>query len=126
METALWTRLLGLNQTQEIAWVTRVQSTSLPALTLQKVTPDRAYTMTGAGSLRGETVQVDIWGRSFTEAAGIRDALVAEMEQPATVASIEFSPSFLTSERQSAENVAGIGTVSRISLDFVVWWQAAT
>lgn len=125
MEAALRTRLLGLNPTQEISWVTRAQSINLPALTLQKVTPDRAYTMTGAGDLRGETVQIDIWGRSFSEVVGIRDSVIVEMEKTATADSIAFSPSFLTSERQSAEEVDGVGTVSRISIDFVVWWQPA-
>ena len=126
MEVALRTRLLGLSPTQKVSWVTRAQSASLPGLTLQKVTPDRAYTMTGAGDLRGETVQIDIWGRSFSEVVGIRDSVIVEMEKTATADSIAFRPSFLTSERHSAEDVAGIGTVSRISLDFVVWWQPAT
>ncbi len=126
MEAALRSRLLGLNLTNEVTWGMRVQGTPLPAITLIKVTPDRGYTMSGASGYHGESVQIDIWAPSYQIATAIRDAAVPMLEQPASIDGIMFDPAFLTAERAGTEAVSGVGNVSRISTDFLVWWQPAT
>ena len=128
MEVALRTRLLadsGVSAlVSQISWLTRPQGAALPGITMQKIVSDRGYTMAGPGGFHGELVQFDIWASSFLAALAIRDAVIAAMESTATASGVTFSPSFLRSERQTAEDVPGVGTVSRISLDFTVWWKS--
>ncbi|QQN73952.1 DUF3168 domain-containing protein [Croceicoccus sp. YJ47] len=127
MEAALRARLLadaGLSAlVQKISWLVRAQSSALPAITLQKVTLDRGYTYDGASGFRGETVQFDIWSNDDEMLLQIRGALTAALEKSAVAGGVTFSPSFLNSERQTVEDVAGVGAVFRISLDAIVWWQ---
>ena len=127
MEAALRAYLLadgGLSAlVQKIAWFERPQGSALPVIVLQKVTIDRGYTFAGPDGLHGESVQFDIWGLSAGAVLTIRDALIAVLETPGAQGGVQFSGSFLNSERQTVEDVAGVGSVFRVSLDAVVWWE---
>lgn len=127
MEAALRARLLadgGVSAlVQRISWLLRPQGSALPAITLQKFSSDRGYTTVGAGDYQSEGVQADIWAQTFGSGIAIRNAVVDEMERSATASGITFSPSFLDSERQLIEDVAG-SSIFRFSLDFSVWWSS--
>lgn len=128
MEAALRALLLadsGVSAlTQQISWIKRPEGTWLPALTLQKATIDRGYTSEGPDGYHGEVVQIDIWGMSFGALVAIRDAVIAALEKPGQASGVSFSMTFVNSERQTVEDVPGVGAVSRISLDADVWWNA--
>lgn len=127
MEAALRARLLansGLSAlVQKIAWFERPKGSALPAITLQKITIDRGYTFEGPDGYHGEGVQFDIWGLSAAAVLPIRDALIAVLETPGTQSGVRFTTAFLNSERQTVEDVAGVGAVFRVSLDADVWWS---
>src|SRR3546814_3760437 len=74
-----------------VYWIDRPQSASaLPAIVLQKVSPGRTYTTKGATTLQGTRVQFDLFGLDYRDIAPLYEALLAEMEQPETVAGINF------------------------------------
>ncbi|KFG90734.1 hypothetical protein BV98_001446 [Sphingobium herbicidovorans NBRC 16415] len=103
--------------------VSRVQGEALPALTLTKVAPGRAYTFSGADGTHGTLMQFDAWALSAAAAKAVATALTAILETPATSGGTIFGMSFLQSERDGHEDVPGVGTVFRVSADFLIWWQ---
>jgi len=128
MEADLITRLLadsGLSALvgNRVNPVSRVQGEGLPALTLMTVSPGRAYTFAGADRARGTLMQFDAWAIRVAQAKAVIAALTGILETPATVGGTVFDMSFLQSERDGHEDVPGIGTVFRISADFLIWWQ---
>lgn len=127
MEAALRALLLansGLSAlVQKVAWFERPQGSALPAILMQKATIDRGYTMDGPDGYHGETVQFDIWAKPGLTVLQIRDALLAVLESGGIRGGVQFTTAFLNSERQTAEDVAGVGSVFRVSLDAVVWWE---
>src|SRR3546814_6493693 len=91
-------------------WSSDVCSSDLPAIVLQKVSPGRTYTTKGATTLQGTRVQFDLFGLDYRDIAPLYEALLAEMEQPETVAGINFGMAFLDSQRDyPPEDVNGIG-----------------
>src|SRR3546814_8767641 len=102
-----------------VYWIDRPQSASaLPAIVLQKVSPGRTYTTKGATTLQGTRVKFDLFGLDYRDIAPLYEALLAEMEQPETVAGINFGMAFLDSQRDSPpEDVKGIGPAYSISAD---------
>src|SRR3546814_9756683 len=68
----------------------------------------------------------DLFGLDYRDIAPLYEALLAEMEQPETVAGINFGMAFLDSQRDyPPEDVNGIGPVYRISADMMCWWHPA-
>src|SRR3546814_5104999 len=63
------------------------------------VGPGRTYTTKGATALQGTAVQFDLFGLDYRDIAPLYEALLAEMEQPETVAGINFGMAFLDSQR---------------------------
>src|SRR3546814_9701994 len=89
-----------------VYWIDRPQSASaLPAIVLQKVSPGRTYTTKGATTLQGTRVQFDLFGLDYRDIAPLYEALLAEMEQPETVAGINRSEEH-TSELQSLMRIS--------------------
>ncbi|OYW87302.1 MAG: hypothetical protein B7Z20_05420 [Sphingobium sp. 32-64-5] len=130
MEADLIVRLLadsGLSALvgNRITLLERPQGESFPAVTLFRVSPGRSYTFSGASGSHGTLMQFDIWGLTPLSVAQVMTALTAALEQPATVGGTMFEMSFLQSERDSSEDVPGLGTVARKSADFLIWWQPA-
>src|SRR3546814_13274597 len=84
-----------------VVWIDRPQSASArPAIVLRKVSPGRTYTTKGATTLQGTRVQFDLFGLDYRDIAPLYEALLAEMEQPETVAGINFGMAFLDSQRE--------------------------
>ena len=130
MEPDLVARLLsdgGLSALvgNRINYLTRVQGELLDAITITQVSPGRAYTASGPDGTHGTRVQFDIWSLRAANAVAIFGALCAAIEQPAAVGATVFQMSFLQSRRDTAEDVPGVGTVVRISADFLIWWNPA-
>jgi hypothetical protein len=131
MEEALIARLLAAAPLtalvgNRINWGLRVQGEPLPALTLANVSPGRSYTYKGAAGLSGPRVQFDGYAADFLTAKAIARALIAALEQPATVAGISFAPAFLDAERgPDTEELGGGLRVERVSLDFFIWFSPA-
>src|SRR3546814_13260667 len=98
-----------------VYWIDRPQSASaLPAIVLQKVSPGRTYPTKGATTLQGTRVQFDLSGLDYRDIAQLYEALLAEMEQPETIAGINCGMAVLDSQRDfPAEDVSGISRISR-------------
>src|SRR3546814_10766144 len=93
-----------------VYWIDRPQSASaLPAIVLQKVSPGRTYTTKGATTLQGTRVQFDLFGLDYRDIAPLYEALLAEMEQPETVAGINFGMA------RSEETTSELQSLMRIS-----------
>lgn len=130
MEANLIARLLADSSLtaqlgNRITPISRVQSEALPAMTLMKVSPGRAYTFGGANGTSGTLVQFDIWAKTAEQAKAVFTALLAVLETPAAVGATQFGMSFLQSERDGHEEVPGVGIIIRKSADFLIWWHAA-
>src|SRR3546814_1154399 len=93
-------------------WSSDVCSSDLPAIVLQKVSPGRTYTTKGATTLQGTRVQFDLFGLDYRDIAPLYEALLAEMEQPETVAGITFGMAFLD---RSEEHTSELQSLMRIS-----------
>ncbi|OYW85666.1 MAG: hypothetical protein B7Z20_08665 [Sphingobium sp. 32-64-5] len=66
------------------------------------------------------------YAADFLTAKAIARALIAALEQPATVAGISFAPAFLDAERgPDTEDLGGGARVERVSLDFFIWFSPA-
>lgn len=107
----------------KISWGQRQAGNSLPAIVLTTVSPDLNYTFEGRSDLRQDQVQFDVWANTFASADDIAQKVIAAVERGGTHGGILFSAAFLSSERQTVEDVAGIGSVFRVSLDINVWWN---
>jgi hypothetical protein len=115
----------ALNAAQSISWVSRPPKAGLPGITLQQISPGRAYTMSSAIDLHDSIVRFDFWGLAMRDIAPLMRATVVLLEQPGQYGDTIFSRSLLESERDMpAEEVDGIGTVFRISADFRIWWTS--
>lgn len=128
MEADLIARLLadgGLSALVDdrITPLERPQHEGFPAITLFRVDPGRSYTFSGASGSHGTLMQFDIWGPTPLSVAQVMAALTAVLEQPATVGATMFEMAFLQSERDSVEDVPGVGAITRKSVDFLIWWQ---
>ncbi|AHE52636.1 tail completion protein gp17 [Sphingomonas sanxanigenens] len=129
MEEALRDRLLanpGLSALvgDRIWWVERPQSSALPALTLQLISPGRTYTHDGPAGFYGPRVQCDSWGGSYGSARLVSRALLAAIEPATTVGGVEFKAAFLDSERDMpVSEMPDRTTIFRVSQDFFVWWK---
>lgn len=130
METALRSRLLtnsGISSLvgDRIYWGSRPQKSGLPAIVLRKISPGRAYHFEGAIGSQGARVQFDCLGLNVRDVKPLFAAVLAEMEQSATVDGVKFAMSFLDSERDVAPvDVEGVGAVVAVSADFIVWFSS--
>lgn len=127
MEEALVTRLRAsaaitalvgtANGRPAIDWVERADV--LPSISLQDIAPGREYDMDGAIDLTEPLVQIDCWAVSYGAAKLLARAVIAELEQPATVGGIAFQKGFLAASRAMNPGDLGSGIkVFRQSLDF--------
>lgn len=134
MEEALKTRLRAAsgvaavvathNGRPAIDWIERPEV--YPAVTLENITPGRVYNFDGPRSLEEPVVQVDCWARSFGETKLIERAIIAELEQSATVDGVAFQNGFLAASRAMNPEDLGSGIkVFRMSLDFRLFFTRA-
>ncbi|AHE55909.1 tail completion protein gp17 [Sphingomonas sanxanigenens] len=129
MEESLRNRLLAYADlsalvARRIWWIDRPQGSSLPALTLQLISPNRTYTLDGPSGFYGPRVQFDSWGASYADAKLVSRIVTAAVELPATADGIRFDAGFIDSERDMPiTDIPGGGKAYRVSQDFFVWWK---
>lgn len=127
MEEALRARLragpaLAALVGSQVDWIDRPQAATLPAVTLQVISPGREYTYDGASGTSNPRVQADCWGRTYLEAKTVARALIAIVEQRATVGGVRFAPSFIDAARDMPpEELPGGVDAFRVSIDIIVW-----
>jgi hypothetical protein len=117
------TSLVGGSSTPRIVWNHLPQATTRPAVVMFKITGAEGLAHDGPDGLSGNIVQIDIQALTVTSMWTIRDAVVAKLHgyKDATFRLIRHD-----SERQSAEDLAGAGSlIHRSSLDFTVWHKPA-
>ncbi|MEM9085305.1 MAG: DUF3168 domain-containing protein [Pseudomonadota bacterium] len=119
------TSLVGTyNNRPAIDWVERPEA--LPAITLQGFAPGRIYNFDGPRSLEEPVVQIDCWGESYGVTKLIERAVIAELEQQATVSGVAFQNGFLADARaMNPEDLASGTKVFRQSLDFRLFFTPA-
>ena len=128
MDTDLVTRLQQATSVaalaKSVSWVTRPTKAQMPGVTLQKLSPGRAYSFKAPVGTSGTYVRFDFWGQNVRDVKPLFEAVRAVMEVPADVGATSFGMSFVEAERDMpAEEVPELGTVYRLTADFLVWWQ---
>lgn len=105
-----------------IYWNALPQAVTRPAVVMFLVTGAEGLAHDGPDGLASYIVQVDVQALTVTSMWAIRDAIVAKLHgyKDSTFRLIRHD-----SERQSAEELAGAGSlIHRASLDFTVWATA--
>lgn len=131
MEADLIARLLADGRVSDLLEnrinpVSRIEGENLPALTVTKVSPGRDYTFKGPIGQQSTLMQFDAWALTPLQAKNVISAVMSVLEAPAQHGWTDFGMSFLQSERDGHEDVLGIGTVFRVSADFLIWWKPVT
>lgn len=109
-----------------VSWFERNRDDALPVLVLTKVSPGRDYAHDGPDGLDGPRVQFDCLGSTGDEALALKRAVVACMEQPATVGNTLFHNAFLEGETWIPQGEQDGGEpLFQLSLDFIFYHQAA-
>lgn len=104
-------------------WSSRLDA--FPGITFRVVVDPRDQHMKGFQRVRQTTVQADVYGTTRTEAAGIRDRLIALLVPTALVGTIRFQRTTISAVRgglepeQSGERQRYRGEVARESIDFI-------
>ncbi|MFC5371400.1 DUF3168 domain-containing protein [Brevundimonas faecalis] len=123
MEEAISNLLLG-NATvagmvgDRVNWAAR-PGVDLPAITLHRITGQRDATMSGRTGLVRSTVQIDIWGATYSQAKKLARAVVPALPQTpgATLQGV-----FINSESDSFEGEDPT-PLYRTRIDISVWHQ---
>lgn len=111
---------------EKVSWFERARDDALPVLVLTKVSAGRDYTHGGADGLDGPRVQFDCLGRTDAEALALKRAVVACMEQAATVGDTLFHNAFLEGETWIAQGEQDGGeALFQLSLDFIFYHEEA-
>ena len=104
-------------------WSDRLKA--FPGITFQVVVDVRSQHMKGFQRVRQTTVQADVRATSRTEAASIRDRLIALLVPRARVDDVRFQRTMISAVRgsgeseQSGERQRYRGTIARESIDFI-------
>jgi hypothetical protein len=127
MEEALRALLIGhapltdLVTPDSIVWNHLPQSVARPAIVLFKIAGVPGLTQQGSDGLEGAVVQIDVQATTVEGMWAIKRALMALLHSHRSAA---LPGIFARAERQSSEELAGIGLIHRASLDFNVWAPA--
>jgi hypothetical protein len=107
-----------------ISWLERPKKAQMPGITLQRLSPGREYTFDGAVNLQDTMTRFDFWGLAARDIKPLFLAVLAVLEQPASIGATRFGRATLEAERDiPPELVPEIGNVFRISADFRIWWK---
>lgn len=123
MEEAISNLLLG-NATvadmvgDRVNWAVR-PGADLPAITLHRITGQRDATMSGRSGLVSSTVQIDVWGATYSQAKKLARAVILALPQTpgATLQGV-----FINSESDSFEG-EDPSPLYRTRIDISVWHQ---
>jgi hypothetical protein len=92
------------------------QPPTLPAVTYQRISAQRDHTLSGPSGLVRSRVQIDAWGRTYSEAKSVADAVrraLAHFEDATVQAAL------ITSDRDLFEDEVN---TYRISSDWIIWF----
>lgn len=128
MEEALVARLRAATAVAAIAgtrvsWFERPRRGGLPCVVLTMVSPGREWTHEGPDGLDRPRVQFDCWAESDTASLALARAVLAEMEQPGTVADWVFHEAALETQRTDIDDLDGGKKLFRVSLDLSFFHQ---
>ena len=127
-EEALSARLdgepaLAAMLTDDGGWAARLDA--FPGIKFQIVVDPREQHMKGFRRVRQTTVQADIYATTRTEAASLRDRLIALLVPVARVGEVKFQRGMISAVRggqdpeQSGERQRYRGEISHESIDFI-------
>lgn len=129
MELELITRLteaaaIGAIVGDAVSWHERPATLGFPAIVLTGVSPGRDYTHDGADGLDEPRVQFDLFGLDAVELITLKRAVIAEMEQSAEVADVQFDEGFLETEfTPPAEILADGRRVYRVTQEWAFFFK---
>lgn len=109
--------------TDDGGWAARLDA--FPGIKFQIVVDVRAQHMKGFRRMRQTTVQTDVYAITRTEAATLRDRLIALLVPVARVGEVKFQRGMISAVRggqdpeQSGERQRYRGEISRESIDFI-------
>ena len=103
-----------------VSWVTRPQSTGVPAITLQTISDARPEHLKGLDSARETRVQLDCWAATYASALSLARACIAALSGPATISGKRFGNTRVDGQRDLGEDVNGT-FLHRQSVDLLIW-----
>jgi hypothetical protein len=126
MQAALRARLLAAAPVtslvaQRIYWVSRPQTTTLPAITLQTISDERPQHLKGFQALRPSRIQVDVWTDTYAMGRTITEAVIAALVPENSANSIRFDRALVDGVRDLGEQT-DTKFIHRTSIDLIVWW----
>lgn len=127
MEAALRTKLLADGELTalvgtRITWVQRPQAGSLPAITLQTISADRAQNFGGFEDMQSATIQADVWAANYASAAAVTEALIQASAETGMHGGVTFRRAFIERRRDGFEQ-SDPQSFYRVSLDLTVWFS---
>lgn len=105
--------------TKAIFWADRPQSSTLPAITLQRIFEARSQHMTGLVGLDQANVQIDVWGTSYSQVQQIAEAVIAALLPEQAGNGVKFSRAFIDSTTDRGERVE-TQFIHRAQIDFII------
>lgn len=106
---------------EAVSWFARNRIDAYPALILSMISPGRDYDHGGADGLDSPRIQFDCYGTTDEQTVALKRAVIACMEQAATVGDTRFWPAFLETEtmfNEGEQETDGGTPLFRIALDF--------
>lgn len=104
-----------------VDWMTRPQKSALPAVTLQTASDARPEHLKGPDGARSTRVQIDCWAATYSAALTLARAIIAALQEPATISGKKFGNARVDSQRDLGETVSDGSFVHRQSMDLIIW-----
>lgn len=111
-----------------IDWMTRPQKSALPSISLQTISDSRPDHLKGFDGSRATRVQCDCWAATvdggpsgYSTAMALARAVIAALQQPATISGKKFGNARVDAQRDLGEKIADSSFIYRQSVDFIIW-----
>jgi hypothetical protein len=105
-----------------VYWKVRPQGSALPAVVLSTVSGARDQSHEGAILTQGNRIQFDCIASTKAAAVNLRNAVMAEIEDPGTTGTTEFQGGFVNLYRDLAEDTPA-GVVHTEMVDATIWFN---
>ena len=106
----------------KVTWVTRPQSSTLPAVVLQTISDGRPQHLKGFNALRDTRVQIDCWAATYDASKQLSEAVIAAAVPQNTSNGIIFNRAMVDAVDDGGE-VVGTAFIYRVRVDLIIWWQ---